>query len=247
MTEKELDGHLTVGPISRLLFRCSYASTTDEAPCGWCGVRRRAWSASAGHAFFRNGTMAGLKRFFDRRRRAPPRALHRRRLAARLSSGTIEVGQASPSQRGPREAIRGRLEWGKTLRRQSRRGRTHLFRGLISLGLCLSTVGCLARESPLESASAQFRHGNDYVSLVTLLKLFHPGMPRQEVERLIGEPDYSPMDGLYYSTSKTVCSKEQDREITMGLWMCCYMGFFVLSFALNISTAARTFGFSAWA
>ena len=43
-------------------------------------------------------------------------------------------------------------------------------------------------------------------------------MDRQSVERLLGEPDYSPIDGqYYYSSDRTSSMADQGREADLGL------------------------------
>jgi hypothetical protein len=42
--------------------------------------------------------------------------------------------------------------------------------------------------------------------------------PLQKVEALLGEPDYSPSEGIYYfSSDRREYSKEAERELTIGL------------------------------
>lgn len=53
----------------------------------------------------------------------------------------------------------------------------------------------------LEPASISYQAHRDYASLVTIYQHLTKGMKRIEVERLLGESDYSPIDGQYYYSS----------------------------------------------
>lgn len=50
----------------------------------------------------------------------------------------------------------------------------------------------------LERASRNYKADKDYASLQTIYKHLGEGIKRTEVERLLGEPDYSPIEGQYY-------------------------------------------------
>ncbi len=58
----------------------------------------------------------------------------------------------------------------------------------------------------LNVASSNYKRNHDYQSLLLLFQYLHPGMPKIEVEALLGEPDYSPTDGQYYYGSNAICS-----------------------------------------
>lgn len=84
--------------------------------------------------------------------------------------------------------------------------------------LILFIIGCYAGLSSIENDSAKYRHDKDYKSLEVIFKNLYKGMQRNEVERLLGEPDYSPIDGqYYYSSNKSVYSKIQERKVPFGL------------------------------
>jgi hypothetical protein len=84
--------------------------------------------------------------------------------------------------------------------------------------MCVFLAACSGDLSPLENASKSYKSDRNYRSLEILNKNILKGMPRKEVERLLGEPDYSPVDGLYYySSNHAELSKEQGREVTVGL------------------------------
>src|SRR5262249_32773235 len=46
-----------------------------------------------------------------------------------------------------------------------------------------------------EQYSASYKKNRDYKSLKALVKLLKIGMPQRKVEDLLGEPDYSPIEG----------------------------------------------------
>jgi hypothetical protein len=52
-----------------------------------------------------------------------------------------------------------------------------------------------------EQASARYKQERDYASLVILFKVLHQGMEESQVISLLGEPEYSPLKGLYYYSS----------------------------------------------
>ncbi|WP_133511610.1 hypothetical protein [Candidatus Thiosymbion oneisti] len=79
-------------------------------------------------------------------------------------------------------------------------------------------VGCYADLSPIESAGAEYRRNRSYKSLEVIYKSLFPGMQRKEIERLLGEPDYSPGGGqYYYSSDRSVYVEEQEWEVVVGL------------------------------
>lgn len=79
-------------------------------------------------------------------------------------------------------------------------------------------TGCSIGLSSVEYAGEHYKDHRDFASLETLVNSFHMGMPRSEVERLLGEPDYSPIDGqYYYSSDRTVFSDDQNRDVSVGM------------------------------
>jgi len=84
--------------------------------------------------------------------------------------------------------------------------------------LTVLLAGCSAGLSSLESASASYKQHRYYTSLEKIYKNLSSGMYRKEVVRLLGEPDYSPINGqYYYSSNGSEYSEEQKREISVGL------------------------------
>jgi outer membrane protein assembly factor BamE (lipoprotein component of BamABCDE complex) len=78
--------------------------------------------------------------------------------------------------------------------------------------------GCATGLTSREHASEDYKQNGDYASLETIANSFYKGMRRSEVERLLGVPDYSPIEGqYYYSSSRSVDSDEQGRGVPAGL------------------------------
>jgi outer membrane protein assembly factor BamE (lipoprotein component of BamABCDE complex) len=72
-------------------------------------------------------------------------------------------------------------------------------------------VSCATSLSSIEKASANY-------SLEIIYKNLSKGMQRKEVERLLGEPDYSPIDGqYYYSSNRSAYAEDQGREVAIGV------------------------------
>lgn len=53
----------------------------------------------------------------------------------------------------------------------------------------------------LKQASVSYKKHRDYASLKRIFRHLNKGMKRTDVERLLGEPDYSPGEGLFYYSS----------------------------------------------
>lgn len=84
--------------------------------------------------------------------------------------------------------------------------------------ICIYIAACTNNLSLIEDASARYKLDKNYTSLKVIFKSLHKGMDRQSVERLLGEPDYSPIDGQYYYSSDGTSSMEaQGREVDLGL------------------------------
>lgn len=69
----------------------------------------------------------------------------------------------------------------------------------IAIAFGANLGGCAASE--LEFAKAEYKNSRSHDSLVVLEASIEPGMSRTEVDELLGEPDYSPIDGQYYYLS----------------------------------------------
>ena|SRR5215204_1406322 len=61
--------------------------------------------------------------------------------------------------------------------------------------------------------SARYKKSRDYRSLRVLIRRLKIGMPRSKVEEILGEPDYSPVEGQYYYSS----DRENAKGVTIGL------------------------------
>lgn len=68
----------------------------------------------------------------------------------------------------------------------------------ILAGLVLLLVSCAPDIHDPAEISARFRQEHRYETLSRLLAHLRLGMTRAEVEKLLGPPDYSPIDGQYY-------------------------------------------------
>lgn len=79
-------------------------------------------------------------------------------------------------------------------------------------------AGCSGNLSAIENASVNYKNTKDFKSLEIIFKHLSKETPSKEAKRLLGEPDYSPTKGqYYYSSNKSEYSKEQDREVPLGL------------------------------
>jgi outer membrane protein assembly factor BamE (lipoprotein component of BamABCDE complex) len=84
----------------------------------------------------------------------------------------------------------------------------------------LALVGCDSAGPSVTDASASYKNRRDFASLATIHGHLINGMARDEVERLLGEPDYSPTEGQYYYSSdrKEASPDSADRPpATFGL------------------------------
>ena len=86
------------------------------------------------------------------------------------------------------------------------------------LFITVALVGCSLGLSSMEMAGEHYRQNRDFMSLEAIYNSFDKGMGRAEVERLLGEPDYSPIDGqYYYSSDRSVYSDDQGKDVNLGL------------------------------
>ena len=91
-----------------------------------------------------------------------------------------------------------------------------LLRLLCFVMLLLAACACQAQET-LE-ASSSYKAKKDYASLAVLVKHLRKGMARTEVEALLGEADYSPIEGQdYYSSDRRELVPETSAKQTVGL------------------------------
>jgi hypothetical protein len=67
----------------------------------------------------------------------------------------------------------------------------------------------IALSPELERASSSYRKSRDYDSLAEIHRHLRTDMKREDVERLLGKPEYSPGKGLDYYSS--------DREESVGI------------------------------
>ena len=75
-------------------------------------------------------------------------------------------------------------------------------KNMIAAWLCLITLSILSSCQPAVPGPAEagraFRQQHDYENLQKLLGRLRLGMSKSEVELLLGQPDYSPIEGQYY-------------------------------------------------
>ena len=68
---------------------------------------------------------------------------------------------------------------------------------------CITAIFLLTAcsTSTLEEASHSYKMNRDYTSLEIIYSNLAKGMKRSDIEHLLGESDYSPIDGQYYYSS----------------------------------------------
>lgn len=82
----------------------------------------------------------------------------------------------------------------------------------------LVAIGCSASSTDLKVASKTYKLHKDFASVEVILRAVSKGMPRSDIEALLGVPDYSPTRGqYYYSTNKTIYKKAHKRNVNVGL------------------------------
>lgn len=69
----------------------------------------------------------------------------------------------------------------------------------VALIALVGESGCAS--NIVEEASADYKVTRSLESLTVLESYLEPGMPRTEVDALLGEPDYSSIEGQYYYLS----------------------------------------------
>ncbi len=82
----------------------------------------------------------------------------------------------------------------------------HVKKSAFLLLILVLGTACLATDqAQLTAASAEWKQNKGYASLEVIVAAhFRNGMPRKEVERLLGPEDYAPGEGsaVYYSSDK---------------------------------------------
>lgn len=81
-------------------------------------------------------------------------------------------------------------------------------RNLFLCGLVAILVSSGCGPGALERARLRYQADRDYASLETIYERLKMGMERAAVERLLGQPGYSPTEGQVYYLS--------DRQVAMG-------------------------------
>ncbi len=93
-----------------------------------------------------------------------------------------------------------------------------LLLALLLLITACDTQAQIPRMSKL--AGDSYKAHRDYASLEIIYRYLSKGMEQGAVEELLGEPDYSPIEGQYYYSSelrKTESRGEEQIEVTVGL------------------------------
>ena len=75
------------------------------------------------------------------------------------------------------------------------------------------SLSAQAKEPHWKWHSARYQKTRNYRSLKMLVKRLKIGMPRSKVESILGEPDYSPVEGQYYYSS----DKTNAKGVIIGL------------------------------
>jgi len=78
--------------------------------------------------------------------------------------------------------------------------------------ILLLTASCGVQVQALEQASRSYKAHKDYASLEAIYRHLSKRMERGEVEDLLGEPDYSPIEGLYYYSSSRRKAESRGKE-----------------------------------
>ncbi|MCI5151069.1 MAG: hypothetical protein D3916_17085 [Candidatus Electrothrix sp. MAN1_4] len=84
----------------------------------------------------------------------------------------------------------------------------------------LLLVGCNTQAQELERASRNYKAHRDYASLEIIHGHLRKDMERTKVENLLGEADYSPIEGQYYYSSdrrEAVDNGKERMNVTVGL------------------------------
>jgi hypothetical protein len=94
-----------------------------------------------------------------------------------------------------------------------------VFRSALLLLACLVSLPLAASGVPAEGelmqASTSYRQQRDSSSLERIHHALYRGMRRVEVEGLLGEPDYSPLEGQYYYASRWNQEAREDPAPTL--------------------------------
>lgn len=90
---------------------------------------------------------------------------------------------------------------------------------LIFIASVIFATGCAGIAS-IDHKSEKYKKSQSYDSLEAIYQSLSEGMSRQEVERLLGKPDFSPIDGQYYYISdRVVYSENQGRNVVVGMFV----------------------------
>ncbi len=91
-----------------------------------------------------------------------------------------------------------------------------------SLLCCAGCDGAVDQEALAlqEQASTRYKQRKDYASLLILSESLKQGMEQKEVIALLGKPEYSPLEGLFYYSSdrrERVRQGKEEVDVVLGL------------------------------
>lgn len=112
------------------------------------------------------------------------------------------------------------------LNKQSRNA-VMLKKGFVVLLMALSLMACENASTPLERSAQTYLQQRDVNSLRNLAAHLQRGMPKHEVDALLGQPNHSPMQGQYHyatSGSHTLVLDYRDKggnvtDMLQGFWI----------------------------
>ncbi len=88
----------------------------------------------------------------------------------------------------------------------------------VFFAIVLLLTACACHAQGLQEASSSYKANRDYASLAVLAAHLRTGMARTDVEALLGEADYSPIEGqYYYSSDRRELAPETGAEEPVGL------------------------------
>ena len=89
---------------------------------------------------------------------------------------------------------------------------------MVNIICVLMLVACTNTNESLTQYSKIYKKTKNYNSLEMIYNSLNMGDNRDKIENLLGEPDYSPIEGLYYySSDKESYSDEQQRYVPVGV------------------------------
>jgi hypothetical protein len=84
----------------------------------------------------------------------------------------------------------------------------------LALAVLLTLSSCAYRSESVSDLGAAFQKTRDFRTLTLLLPHLRLGLPRAEAERILGKPDYSPIEGQFYYASS---DRRTEEGVIVGL------------------------------